>query len=221
MFTIDTYRQVLIKTLETVRDIPQNDTEGMPIHITFTEEEMRVINVLVEEDEMDILSVQNNSAGSRFSTSGRLIPDGNLTIEIDSPDGNLVNKLEERLNDLDTWNKEYSDVFGDVSDGRTVETGRYQSFVSYGSGLITFRGKPVILQKREAYLLAHFIRSAGQLVYATEIIDDYYTGESNDRPMTICSKIISPLNNKLADITHEKNAIKTVDAQEGYILDLD
>lgn len=239
MFTIEVYRRVLNKILEFIRNPRQNnqpdgltlETQGEstsylqsdiidePPRITFTEEEMRVVNTLTDEGDIIILSTINEPSGNKFTGSGRLIPNGNIIIEIDLSD-DLLHRIETRLSDLDSWTKEHSHIFGDVSDGRTVETGRHQGFVSYGSGLITFRGRPVILPKRDAYLLAYFISHAGQLVYATEIVDNYYTGESNDSPMTICSKIISPLNSTLKDITHTANVIKTVDAQYAYILNL-
>lgn len=240
MFTIDTYRTTLSKIIEFIKNPTQTTVDGLTIgqaqielainpqaeiisdtpRIIFTEEEMRVANILVEEGEMNILSIQNNPTGNRFSGFGQLIPNGNLILEIDLSNENLLNRIETRLADLNSWLVEHSSVFGDVSDGRTVEDGRHQGFVSYGSGLITFNGKPIILPKRESYLLAHFINRAEQLVYASEIIEDYYTGESNDSPMTICSKILSPLNNRLVEITGVKNAIKTIDAQYAYILDL-
>lgn len=240
MFTIDTYRATLSKIIEFIKKPTQTKVGGLTIGqtpdgltvsphteiiegtptIIFTEEEMRVANVLAEEGEMNILSIQNSPTSNQFSGSGRLIPNGDLILEIDLSDENLLSRMEARLTDLNSWLVEHSSVFGDVSDGRTIETGRHQGFVSYGSGLITFNGKPIILPKRESYLLAHFINHAEQLVYASEIIEDYYTGESNDSPMTICSKILSPLNSRLVEITGVKNAIKTVDAQYAYILDL-
>lgn len=240
MFTIEVYRGVLNKILDFIRNPRQNnqsdglmlETQGEstaylqsdiidePPRVTFTEEEMRVVNVLNDEGDIIILSTINEPSGNKFTGSGRLIPNGDIIVEIDLSGDDLPHRIETRLSDLDSWLKEYSHVFGDVSDGRTIETGRHQGFVSYGSGLITFMGKPVILPKRDAYLLAYFISHAGQLVYATEIVDNYYTGESNDSPMTICSKIISPLNSALKDITHTANVIKTVDAQYAYILEL-
>lgn len=219
MLTIENYRLTIEKIFSYLRD-NQLEPGETTIRITFTPDEMTIINVLADEKDITILSAHNDSAGNAFTNAGGLIPSGRMVVEIDLSDEQLLSNLENRLRELDLWTKEHSSVFGDVSDGRTVLSGRYQGFVSYGSGLITFHGKPVILPKRNAYLLARFINNAGQIVYASEIIADYYTGRANNNHMTICSKILSPLNKALFGITGKNNVIKTVDAQCGYIFDL-